>query len=78
MNLLRKCFPYSFGVETLKDLIMTVIAYFLAVLLFGFLLGFLSKIPGVGFVFSLLMFVLDLYCYVGVVLAILRCLKILK
>lgn len=78
MDLLRKYFPYSFGVETLKELIVTIIAYILTGLLIGLLLGFLSHISVVGFVFLLLIYLLDLYCGIGSIFAIVRFVKVLN
>lgn len=78
MATLKKIFSYSFGAADLKALIIKIVVYIVAGFVAGLVLGLLSKIPVLGVIFSIIGWIIDLYCLVGIVLTILDYLKILN
>ena len=78
MELLKKFFPYSFGVKDLGDFIVKLIVYVVVGAVAGILIGLLAGIPVVGFLFGLAGGLVDLYVTIGIVLTILVFCKILK
>lgn len=78
MDTLKKLFPFSFGIKTPKNLVITIIVYIIADFLCGLVIGILDDIPLLGFVFALLGTVLGLYFLVGIILALLDYFKVLK
>lgn len=78
MDLLKKYFPHAFKATDLKAFIITLIVYILIDVVCGFVIGLLAALPIVGIIFSLLGALVGLYATVGIVLAILVFLKVLK
>jgi hypothetical protein len=78
MALLKKLFPYSFGIKDTADFIVKLIVYVVAGAIAGILIGVLAGIPIVGLIFSIVGGLVDLYVTVGIVLTILVFCKILK
>lgn len=78
MDMLKKFFPFSFKSKEVKDLIINIVIYLVVSIVGGWVLGLLSGIPVIGAVASLVGSLLGLYCLVGIVLAVLDYLKILK
>lgn len=78
MDTIKKLFPYSFGIKSLKNLIVTIIVYLVADLVCGLVIGILDGIPLVGGLLSLVGGLLGLYFTVGIILAILSFLGLLK
>ena len=72
MDMLKKIFPYSFGVKDIKDLVIKVLVYLIGGVIIGFVLGL---IPLLG---DPLGTVVNLYTTVGWILAILDHFKVLK
>jgi uncharacterized protein (DUF697 family) len=72
MEMLKKYFPYSFGVKDLGNLIVKILVYVVVSGVLGFVAGL---IPFVG---GIIGWVINLYCTAGWVLAILDHLKVLK
>lgn len=72
MDMLKKIFPYSFGAKDITGLVIKIIVYVVASAVLGFVIGL---IPFVG---GLVGSLIGLYSTVGIVLAILDYLKILK
>ena len=77
MDILKKFFPYSFGVKDLTDMIVKIIVYVVVGAVAGVLIGLLAKLPIIGIIGALGGLV-DLYCTVGIVLTILDHFKVLK
>ena len=77
MSTLRKLFPRSFAVNSLSSLITTILVYVILNAVLGFVVGILSKIMLVGFVFSVLGGCLGVYFTAAIVVAILRFLNVL-
>lgn len=78
LNALKPYFPHAFKANSIKDLIINLLIYAVIAFVGGLLLGLLSAIPIVGFIFNVLAWVLDIYCVVGVILAILVFLKVVQ
>ena len=78
MDALKKFFPHAFKATELSKLIITIIIYLLIDVVCGFVIGLLAKLPIIGIIFGLLGSLVGLYATVGIVLAILVFLKVLK
>ncbi|MBQ4553272.1 MAG: hypothetical protein IJA59_10025 [Clostridia bacterium] len=78
MDMLKKIFPFSFKSKEVKDLVINIVIYLVASIVGGWLLGLLGGIPLLGVIFDLIGSLFGLYCLVGIVLAVLDFLKILK
>lgn len=78
MDAVKKYFPQAFSAKDVKSMIIALVIY--AVIAFGggLVLGLLGIIPIIGFIASVLGWVLRLYCAVGIILAILVFLKIVQ
>ncbi|MBR6786544.1 MAG: hypothetical protein IKM26_01305 [Clostridia bacterium] len=78
MDMVKKIFPFSFKSKEVKDLVINIVIYLVASIVGGWLLGLLGGIPLLGVIFDLIGSLFGLYCLVGIVLAVLDFLKILK
>ena len=78
MDILKKIFPYSFGVKDLTDMIIKIIVYVVVGAVAGVLIGILANIPILGAIIGAVGGLIDLYCTIGIVLAILDNFKVLK
>ena len=78
MDMIRKVFPYSLGAKEVKELVIKILVYLVAGIIIGALIGVLAKIPVLGLIFSLVGAIVDLYCFVGIILAVLDYMKVLK
>lgn len=78
MDILKKYFPHAFKATELTAFIITLIIYVLIDVVCGFVIGLLAKIPVLGIIFGLLGSLVGLYALVGVILAILVFVKVLK
>lgn len=74
MDLLRKVWPLSFAVEKgdTKNFIIKLVIYAVAAIIFGVVFGLLGQIQFIGFLFSIVGTVLDLYCTAGIVFCVLH------
>ena len=74
MDLLKKIWPTPFKVEkgNIVSLIIQLVIFLVICAVGGFVIGLLSGMPIVGWLFSLLGSLVDLYGFVGIVLAILK------
>lgn len=70
--------PVEKAVENVTDLVVSLLIYIVVGAVAGVVLGFLGGIPVVGLVFQLIGTVLSLYTTVGIVLAVLVFLDVLK
>lgn len=78
MDMLKKFFPLSFKVEEVKSFVISLVVYVLIDLVCGFVISLLAKIPIIGIIFSLIGSLIGLYALVGIVLAILVFVKVIK
>ncbi len=79
MEQLKKYFPLSFGLEDIKKLVIAIVIYVVIDLLCGVACWILGIVPLLGGIAAwLLGTVVGIYTTVGIVLAVLSFLKILK
>lgn len=78
MDAIKKYFPQAFSAKDVKSLIIALVIYAVIAFVGGLVLGLLGIIPIIGFIASVLGWVLRLYCAVGIILAILVFLKIVQ
>ena len=78
MDMLKRFFPQAMQAHDVKGLIIAILIYAVVNFVGGLVLGLLDAIPLVGFVFGVLGWALGIYCAVGIIVAILVFLKIVK
>ena len=78
MDTVKKLWPHALRTKDVKSLVITIILYIVANFVLGLVLGLLAAIPLLGFIFSILSWVVSIYCLVGIVLAVLNYFKLLK
>lgn len=78
MDILKKLFPVSFNAKEKEPFIISLIIYVVLAVVGGLVLGFLSGIPVVGIIVSIVGGILDLYALIGIVLAILVFVKVIE
>ena len=78
MDMLKKFFPYSFGADSVKALVIKIIILLVVGAVVGFVIGLLAGIPIIGKLIALVGTLVDLYVLVSIVLAVLDYLKVLK
>lgn len=71
MDVLRRFFPFSFKANDIKGFVVSLVIYIVVLGVGGIILGFLSQLPVIGFIFTICGSLLELYGFIGVVLAIL-------
>lgn len=79
MDTLQKLFPLSFKyADTVANLVIGILIYVVGGAIAGTLIGFLSAIPIIGLIFSLLGSLVGIYCLAGIVIQVLVFTKVLK
>ncbi len=78
MDMLKKFFPFSFGVKDVANLIVKILIYIVAGAVIGFVIGILSNIPIVNLVTGIVGTLVEIYITAGIVIAILDFCKVLK
>jgi len=78
MDLLKKVFPFSFKAKDLGKFIVSLLIYIVIGVVGGLVIGLLAKIPVIGLLAGILGALLDLYGLIGIVLAILVFVKVVK
>lgn len=78
MDFIKKLFPQAMQANDLKGLLIAILIYAIVNLVGGWVLGLLSNIALVGFVFGLVGWGLGIYCAVGIIVALLVFFKVVK
>lgn len=78
MDMLKKYWPRAFKANDGKSLAMAIIFYIVADIVCGLIIGLLGALPLVGFLFKIVGSLVGIYFFVGIILAILNFLKVLK
>lgn len=80
MDSLKKIWPGAFAVkkEDSKKFVITLIAYIVIGALCGAIAGLLGFIPVLGWILGIVASIVDLYCFIGLILTILVYAQILK
>ena len=78
MGLLKSLFPQAMQARDLKGLLIAVLIYIIVNFVGGFVLGIIDGLPLIGFVFGVIGWALGIYCAVGIIVAVLVFLNIVK
>lgn len=78
LNVIKPYFPQAFKADDVKSLVIALVLYAVVACVIGWVLGLLSWIPIIGFIFGVVRWVINLYCAVGIILALLVFLKVVK
>lgn len=78
MDMLKKYWARAFKANDGKSLAMAIIFYIVADFVCGLIIGLLGALPLVGFLFNIVGWLAGIYFFVGIILAILNFLKVLK
>ena len=75
---MRDLFPFSYRVCSFKEFLITMLSYIVLDCICSILFSILVKLPLIGGVFGLIGWVLGVYFIIGMVIAILVFLNIIK
>lgn len=78
LNALKPYFPHAFKSNSVKSLIIGLLIYAVIAAVANIVFGLLDNIWIIGFIFSVIGWVVDIYCVAGVILAILVFLKVVQ
>ena len=78
METLKKIFPLSFQAKDPSQLIIYCLIYLVADIILGFVIGILTRIPILGYIFALISSLAGLYITAGLVILFLVYFKVLK
>ncbi|MBQ5809996.1 MAG: hypothetical protein IIW23_00265 [Clostridia bacterium] len=78
MDLLKQIFPLSFRAKDTTNRIIVLVIYLAAGFVGSFILGVLSFIPIIKYLFMIIGWVLEIYVFAGIVLTLLDYFKVLK
>ncbi len=76
--MLRTIFPFSYRAKTVGGLVITVLCYLVAGALVSFLFSWLASLWLIGWVFNIVLSVIDLYFFAGIIVSVLVFLGIVK
>ena len=80
MEMLQKVFPYSLNVKEkdVASLVVSIIIYLALALVVGIAIWIVGLIPILNILGGILGTIVELYCLVGIILAVLKYLNVLK
>lgn len=78
MNFIKKFWPFSFKFENTKQFVWTIVLYAVGACVAAFILGLMSGIAFVGWMFSMAGYLVSLYATAGIVFAILNKVGVIK
>jgi len=78
MDLVKKLFPVSMRAKDTNGLIVSILMYAIVFVALFLINKVVSIIPLIGWVVGVLSGVIDLYCVIGIIIAVLVFLKIVK
>ena len=80
MNIIKRFFPISAKLPTVKSLIIAIIIYVVAGAVVGTVMGLLAKLSPaiVDWLFRVVAWLADVYCSAGVVLSVLVFAKVIR
>lgn len=78
MDRIKPFFPYSFGVKDLTDLVVKIIVYLVVGAVAGVAIAILGHLPLIGWIIKAFGGLIDLYVFLGIVLAVLDYFKVLR
>ena len=78
MDMLKKYFAKAFTAKDVKSTLIAVLIYAALAFVGGLVLGLLGALPIIGFVANVIGWLLEIYCTVGIILAVLVFFKVIK
>ncbi len=78
MKSMKTIFPRSFSGKEPKDVLLAILYYVLLNVVAGFIFGVLEGAPVLGFVFSILQYLLTAYVFMGISFAVLYYFNVIK
>jgi len=78
MKKILKYFPLSLSTKDPKSLIVTIAIYVILPLVFWLISSLFSKVILLGAIMSLITLLFSVYCFAGIVVAILKITKVIK
>lgn len=78
MDTLKKIFPHAFKPTDVASLVITILLYIVFDVVAGAIIGLLSGLPIIGFLFSIVGSLVGIYATAGIVIAILVYCKVIK
>ena len=76
MNL-KRLFPYSANVKDVSNLIITMLIYFIVIVVSSILFGLIGNLWLIGWLFNLINWLIRAYCGAGAIVAVLVFLKVI-
>ena len=76
--MLKTLFPQAYKAKDLGALIVALIVYIVIDFVCGLIIGLLSALPLIGFLFSIIGWAIGVYAFVGIILSLLVFFKIVK
>lgn len=78
MDIVKKIFPVSLRAKDVVGLIVSIIIYLILPVVFGLLNQLLSGVPVIGLLLGIIMWGINAYCFIGIILAVLFFCKVIK
>ncbi len=78
MKKLLKYFPLSLSTKDTKSLIVTLVIYIVLPLVFWLISSLFSKVIILGALMSLITVLFAFYCFVGIIMTVLKITKVIK
>ena len=80
MDALKSFFPIAWMAEekNVKSLIISIVVHVVIMVAFGILAPLVTELPLLGVVVGIVGKLIDLYCYAGIVIAVLKFLNVVK
>ncbi len=80
MDFLKKIWPYAFQVKKgdWKNFLIHLLILIVVCVVASLVLGLLGNLPVIGFIAGILGWLIDVYCTVDIILALLKVLDVIK
>ena len=78
MKKVLKYFPLSLSTKDAKSLVITIVIYIAVPAVFALISSLFSKVILLGAIMTMISVLFGLYCFVGIILAVLKFAKVIK
>ncbi len=78
MDLVKKYFPVSMRANDVTGLVISIVLYLIAMVVLAVIGKLIGILPVINVLYGIISWVAGIYCFVGIVLAVLVYLKLLK
>lgn len=78
MDMIKKYFPISTRANDVTGLVISIVIYLIVMVALAIIGKLMGLIPVIDVLYGIIAWALEIYCFVGIVLAVLIFLKILK